>query len=81
MTEKASVTPPLFENSAREILDRLVGQTPTSQVLAMRTEAEELIATFQAWAKERPEDPVRAETVNRLFSLNRRVLEYMITHH
>jgi hypothetical protein len=75
------VTPPLFENSAREILERLAGQTPTSQVLAMRVEAEDLIEIFQAWAKERPEDPVRADTVNRLFSLYRRVLEYMISHH
>lgn len=77
MTHKPSVTPPLFENSAKEILGRLANDT-SPEAVEMQQEAQELVACFREWMVERPSDPVRHEMVNRLFSLYRRVTDYLL---
>jgi hypothetical protein len=77
MTHKASVTPPLFESSAKEILIRLENDRSV-EAEDMRVEARELIAIFRAWMVERPADPVRHDVVNRLFSLYRRTMNHLL---
>ena len=77
MTKKASVTPPLFENSAKEVLAKLEGDT-SADADEMRAEARELISFFREWMVERPSDPVRHDVVNRLFSLYRRALNHLL---
>lgn len=78
MTRPASVTPPLFENSAKELLVRLEGDT-SEEAEELRTEARALIVTFREWMVQRPTDPVRTETVTRLFALYRRALNYLLS--
>lgn len=77
MTHKLSVTPPLFENSAKEILARLADDA-SPEAVEMRQEAQELVGCFREWMVARPSDPVRHEVVNRLFSLYRRVTDYLL---
>lgn len=77
MTQKASVTPPLFENSAKEILARLEGDH-SEEALAMKGEARDLIVLLRSWMVNRPSDPVRYDIVNRLFSLYRRMLNHLL---
>ncbi len=77
MTQKASVTPPLFENSAKEVLTRLEGDS-SQEAEDMRVEARELVAIFRKWMVERPADPIKHEVVNRLFSLYRRAMNHLL---
>jgi hypothetical protein len=77
MTQKASVTPPLFEASAKEILARLEDED-SEEALAMKGEARFLVSMFRAWMLEQPSDLVKHEIVSRLFALYRRMLNHLL---
>jgi len=77
MTKAASVTPPLFENSAKEVLKRLEGDS-SQEAEDMRVEARELISIFRGWMIDRPADPIKHDVVNRLFSLYRRAMNHLL---
>jgi hypothetical protein len=73
---EASVTAPVFLNAAEELLHRLDGdQDPNAALLA--SDALKLVSTFRGWESVRPEPNERAEAVNSLIELNRRVLIYI----
>jgi hypothetical protein len=74
---KPSVTPPLFENSAKEVLARLDGDDSV-EAQEMRKEAQDLIVVFREWMVNRPSDPIRHDTVNRLFALYRRAMNHLL---
>ena len=66
----------LFQESAEHLAIRLE-QEPAEVALGMAREARELAACFAAWNAERPADDVRVATIQRLFDLNRRVMDYL----
>jgi hypothetical protein len=73
---EASVTAPVFANAAEELLGRLQGDgDPRATELA--TDAMRLLSLFKSWETVRPEPTERAEAVNGLIELNRKVLVYM----
>lgn len=72
-----TVTSPLFEKSAEETAERLA-QVDGPQAAAMAREAQDLVATFRSWAQQRPDDAERVATINRLFDLNRRAMDFLL---
>lgn len=75
MTRTSNV-PPLFVDSARDILKRLSGVTGPAWEMAK--EAEELLSIFERWEKEPSTSTERAQTVQRLIDLHRRAQEFLI---
>ena len=74
-----SQTPPLFAQSAREIIDRLKddhGPTPDR----IKSEAEDLLKKFMGWIEAPPEPAERLQAINRLFALYREVLDYRLVN-
>ena len=66
----------LFQESAEELAIRLESEgSEASRTLAI--EARELAVSFAVWHEERPTDEVRVATIQRLFELNRRALDYL----
>jgi hypothetical protein len=66
----------LFEESAKELAMRLDQEgTETGRTLA--AEALELANRFTEWQTQRPTDEERVATIQRLFDLNRRAMDYL----
>jgi hypothetical protein len=66
----------LFEDSAEQLAVRLEREgSDTAKVLAR--EARDLGVAFAAWKRQRPADDVRVATIERLFDLNRRAMDYL----
>jgi hypothetical protein len=65
----------LFRSSAEDLAQRLASLS-TPDGIAWRREALELAAAFTDWEREKPTDEVRVSTIQRLFELNRRVMDY-----
>lgn len=66
----------LFLDSAEQLALRLE-QEPEGVARTLAKEARELAARFAAWGTERPADDVRVATIQRLFDLNRRAMDYL----
>ena len=69
----ASVTGPVFLQAAEELLAKLDRDTDPKSI-ALSLEARSLSETFRKWNTARPSPNERAEAVNHLIELNRRVL-------
>ncbi len=70
---EGSLTGPVFLNAAEELMKRIQGdEDPKAALLA--NEARKLIVVFRSWAKAKPEPNERADAVNALIELNRKVL-------
>lgn len=72
-----SQTPPLFAQSAQEIIERLKddhGPVPDR----IKAEAEDLLKKFMSWMETPPEPTDRLRAINRLFALYREVLDYRL---
>lgn len=74
--DRPSIVPPLFVDSAREILARL--SLAAGPALEMAKEAQELLATFERWEREPSSSTERARTVQRLIDLHRRAMEFLV---
>ncbi len=66
----------LFEDSAEQLALRLE-QDGSESARGLAREARELAAAFRGWARQRPADDVRVATIERLFDLNRRAMDYL----
>ena len=66
----------LFQDSAEQLAVRLE-QERTDAARALAGEARELAAQFSTWQTERPADDIRVATIQRLFDLNRRAMDYL----
>jgi hypothetical protein len=66
----------LFLDSAESLADRL-GQRQGEQPERMAREAKQLARTFRRWITFRPTDEVRVATIQQLFELNRRAMDYL----
>jgi hypothetical protein len=75
--QKPSTVPFLFESSVREILTRLEGDR-SPEALELRGEALGLAQIFRKWMVERPSDPIRHDAINRLFTLYRQTMNYIL---
>jgi hypothetical protein len=64
----------LFQESAEELAVRL-DQEGTGHKLA--AEAREFSKRFTEWASQRPTDEERVATIQRLFDLNHRAMDYL----
>ena len=71
-----SVSSLLFLESARGLGDRLA-RAPGAAARALCDEARELEAAFADWQQTRPSYEVRTATIQRLFDLNRRVMDHL----
>ncbi len=70
-----SKTPPLFAQSAQDIIERLKDdEGPEPE--AMRLKALELLRQFAGWMDEAPEAADRLRAISELFALYGRVLDY-----
>ena len=73
---EGSLTGPVFLNAAQELLQKLEGdEEPKAAVLA--NDVKRLIIKFRRWDTERPEPTERADAVNGLIEVNRKVLVYI----
>ncbi len=66
----------LFQDSAEQLAVRME-QEPGEVARSLAAEARELAAQFSHWQTERPADDVRVATIQRLFDLNRRAMDYL----
>jgi hypothetical protein len=66
----------LFEDSATQLALRLE-QDGSDLALRLAVEARELAVAFETWTRQRPTDEVRVATIERLFDLNRRAMDYL----
>ena len=66
----------LFQDSAEQLALRLE-QEGSEAAAVLAREARELSARFTVWAEERPSDDERVATIQRLFDLNRRAMDYL----
>jgi hypothetical protein len=66
----------MFLESAIELADRLERE-PSEGAQQLAREARELVARLVEWQAVRPADEARVETIQRLFELNRRALDYL----
>lgn len=73
---QASASTHLFHDSAEQLAMRLE-QEPSELALALAREARELAARFATWQTERPADDVRLASIEQLFELNSRALDYL----
>jgi hypothetical protein len=76
MTDRSSVIPPLFVNSAKDLLSRLT--EATGPAWDMRKEAEEILELFKLWEYRPATATERADTVSRLLDLHRRAMEFLV---
>lgn len=66
----------LFQESAEQLASQLEQEgSPAARLLAR--EARELAARFAEWQVQRPTDDARVVTIQRLFELNRRAVDYL----
>jgi hypothetical protein len=66
----------LFLDSAEQLAVRLE-HDGSETATALAAEARALVARFAAWQSERPADDERLATIQMLFDLNRRVMDYL----
>lgn len=66
----------LFQDSAEQLAKRLE-QEPSDIARTLAREARELATRFAQWQKARPADDVRVATIQQLFELNRRAMDYL----
>lgn len=66
-------TGPVFLNAALDLLQKLEGDT-NPKALALAAEVLQIVARFRGWVKAKPEPKERADAVNALIELNRKVL-------
>ncbi|MFT3769577.1 MAG: hypothetical protein QM820_29425 [Minicystis sp.] len=71
-----SATTHLFLDSTEQLALRLE-QEPSEVAHALAREARALYARFASWQNERPADDVRVATIQALFDLNRRAMDYL----
>jgi hypothetical protein len=75
-TSYQSASTRLFQDSADDLALRLEQEgSDTARILA--GEARELSARFAEWQTMRPTDDARVATIQRLFELNRRAMDYL----
>ncbi len=74
--QQPSASTNLFLDSAQQLAARLE-QEPSDVAHAMAREARTLAARFESWQFERPADDVRVSTIQQLFDLNRRAMDYL----
>lgn len=75
MTEHTASSP-LFERSAAELVERL--QHDGSELAQrMAREARALESTFRGWQTTRPSPDARIVSIQQLFDLHRRVMDYV----
>ena len=75
-TDYQSASTRLFKESAEELALRLEQEgSETARLLA--AEARQLAQRFVDWQTVRPTDEERVATIQRLFELNRRAMDYM----
>jgi hypothetical protein len=75
-TPYQSASTSLFQDSADQLAVRLE-QEKTEAASALAREARELAVLFAHWHEERPSDDVRVATIQQLFDLNRRAMDYL----
>jgi hypothetical protein len=73
---QSSASTHLFQDSAEQLAVRLE-QEQTDAAGALAAEARALAVHFATWQTERPADDVRVATIQRLFDLNRRAMDYL----
>jgi hypothetical protein len=66
----------LFQDSAEQLALRLE-QEPAGVAHALALEARTLAERFATWQDARPADDVRVATIQQLFDLNRRAMDYL----
>ena len=66
----------LFLDGALQLAERLEREAPDGAHQLAR-EARELAARFVAWQTKRPTDDERVATIQRLFEINRRAMDYL----
>ena len=75
-TSYQSASTRLFQESAEDLALRLDQEgSDTARVLAR--EARDLAVKFAEWSMQRPTDDARVATIQRLFELNRRAMDYL----
>jgi len=75
-TSYQSASTHLFLESALQLAARLELE-PSEAAHQLAREARELATRFLHWQEERPADEARVETIQRLFELNRRAMDYL----
>jgi hypothetical protein len=76
MKEEQSITSTVFLESAEELLGRL-DRLGVPEAQMMSREARDLADEFRSWALRRPDEAERFATIDRLFALNRRAMDWM----
>jgi hypothetical protein len=67
---------PLFRQSAEDLREKL-SEIGTAEAMTLAREARELAETFRSWDNQRPANDVRIAAIQQLFSLNRRVMDFL----
>jgi hypothetical protein len=67
---------PLFRQSAEDLAAKLA-EIGTAESMSMAREARDLASTFRGWEKARPTNDVRIASIQQLFNLNRRVMDFL----
>jgi hypothetical protein len=67
---------PLFRQSAEDLREKL-SEIGTADAMGLAREARDLAETFQSWDHQRPANDVRIAAIQRLFGLNRRVMDFL----
>jgi hypothetical protein len=73
---EGSVTGPVFLQAAQDLLNKVEGDRDP-KAIALAADASRLVARFRRWVTARPEPDERADAVNQLVELNRKVLIYV----
>jgi len=71
----SSSTWPIWEQAARELLEKLDGDE-SLEAVALIQEARAALDRFQKWVSDPPGPEIRAEAIRDMLELNRRVLEH-----
>ena len=74
--EDKSSSGPLFQQSAEDLREKLT-EIGTADAMALAREARDLAETFRAWEAQRPANDARIAAIQQLFSLNRRVMDFL----
>jgi hypothetical protein len=74
--EDKSSSWPLFQQSAEDLAEKL-SEIGTAEAMGLAREARELGLTFHSWDSQRPANDVRIAAIQQLFSLNRRVMDFL----
>jgi len=75
-TTTASVSTPLFQQSAEDLVQRLSAQS-SDRARRMLTSAQELAKLFKSWEMVTPEPAARLKAINTLFDLHREAMDFL----